>query len=135
MPIDWQTRAIDYFQRLGKPRIRKHYRCGRCRARRSLRRELWQYVRPPRCGCKSIDWRLDMSRTREWQERKGVFDTCRCDGAHYPHRRGSVLRCESAGQMVKNVLGTSYDTGSDGSPLQKPHSEPLNFYPDTGSTF
>jgi len=91
----WETRAAEYCQKLnGKPRARKHYRCGACRSRRSLRRELWQYVRPPKCRCcGAVDWRLDMSRTKEWLTRTGVFDTCDCGEYHFPHRKGGGVWC------------------------------------------
>lgn len=93
--MDWEVRAVDYLQQLGgKVRARKYYRCGHCRARRSLRRELWQYLRPPRCRCcNAVDWRLDMSRYREWKTRSGVFDTCHCDGYWFPHRKGGGVWC------------------------------------------
>lgn len=77
-----EIRAAEYCQKLnGKVRPRKHYRCGNCRTRKSLKRELWQYVRPPKCPCCGlVDWRLDLSRYKEWKGRKGVFDTCHCGG-------------------------------------------------------
>jgi hypothetical protein len=95
MQWSWETRAVEYLQRLGgKARPLKHYRCGACRARRSLRRELWQYLRPPRCReCSAVDWRLDLSRYREWQHRTGVFDTCYCGELHHPHRIGGSVWC------------------------------------------
>ena len=91
----WHVRGAEYCQRLnGKVRTRKHYRCGQCRARRSLKRELWDYIRPPKCReCYAVDWRLDMSRTKEWLTRTGVFNTCNCGGYFFPHRRGGGVWC------------------------------------------
>ncbi len=91
----WQVRAEEFKLQLGgKSRKLKHYRCGGCRARKSMHRELWNYVQPPKCKmCGVRDWRLDNSRTKEHTERKGVFNSCHCDGAWYPHRKGSIDLC------------------------------------------
>lgn len=95
--MNWRARAAEYCAKLlGRPRMRKHYRCGQCHARRSLKRELWQYERPPKCRrCGTVDWRIDMARTREYLEGRGVFDTCYCDGLPHPHRTGSSVWCNA----------------------------------------
>lgn len=94
--MHWEARAVDYFQCLGRARARPYYRCGRCRARRRLARELWNYSRPPRCSCGVSDWRLDLHRTKEQEAKTGAYAICRCDGYWYPHRPGSgVWCCES----------------------------------------
>ena len=90
--MSWQARAAEYFKKLdGRARERKHYRCGTrtggCYKRKVLRRELWEYIRPPKCEhCGKIDWRLDLHRTKEHKTRMGVFKTCHCDGVEHPHR-------------------------------------------------
>jgi len=92
--MKWQIQASEYQQRLVNPRGLKSYRCGKCRARKVLKRELWEYIRPPRCICGSNDWRLDMHRYKEWKNRTGVYATCHCDGLHHPHRKGSNVWCD-----------------------------------------
>lgn len=80
------------------------YRCGRCRARRSLPRRLERYVRPPRCrSCGHQGLYLDRYRLTSERARGGSYRggqdparrerVCACDGYWFPHRRGS-LRCQ-----------------------------------------
>lgn len=94
--MNWEVRAVEYQRKLGgKPRRRKHYRCGACRGRASLARELWLYTRPPACkSCGVVDWRLDMHRTKELTTRTGVYNVCHCPGLTHPHRAGSSVWCE-----------------------------------------
>lgn len=90
-----ESRATEYMQRFkGVVRKLKHYRCGQCNARRSLKREIWQYIRPPKCRtCGAADWRFDMQRYKEFKTRTGVFDTCYCNNVSYPHRKASTVWC------------------------------------------
>lgn len=91
---DWRIKAVEYCQnQKGKIRYFKHYRCGQCRARKRLNRELWQYISPPKCKCGSKDWRMDLHRTKEWLNKKGVYDSCDCHGYLYKHRKGSGCWC------------------------------------------
>jgi len=92
--LSWQTRAADYQQRLVKPRGLKCYRCNDCRGRKVLNRELWEYMRPPRCKCGASDWRIDMTRYKEWKTKTGSYAICACDGIHHPHKPGSNVWCE-----------------------------------------
>ena len=91
----WTTRAAKYYIQLqGKKRPYRPYRCGNCRHAKVLNRELWEYLQPPSCPlCHSVDWRLDMSRYYAWLHQKPPFNVCHCDGAHFPHRKGSVPLC------------------------------------------
>lgn len=91
---DWQTRAEDYLKKLnGKPRALKHYRCGTCRARRRLAKELWEYLRPPNCQCGRVDWTIDLHRTKEHKTRTGIYDTCNCSMTPFPHKKGYGTWC------------------------------------------
>lgn len=93
--MDWRIRADDYCQKQnGKLRYLKHYRCGQCRARKRLNREIWQYIKPPKCGCcGAVDWRMDLHRTKEWKESTGVYNHCDCGGYLHKHRKGSGAWC------------------------------------------
>lgn len=71
------------------------YRCGRndCRKQVAKKRKLSDYktVKPtlcPGCGCNSL---IDITK-RKKRERRA--ETCRCDGVHYPHRKGSIIWCK-----------------------------------------
>ena len=47
------------------------------------------YIRPPKCKiCKRPLTYLD-----RWQMEKNKKTVCRCGGAPYPHREGSVVWC------------------------------------------
>lgn len=60
-----------------------------CDTRRMLRKRLAAYARPPKCKCCGAELHyLD-----KWQMKRNKKTTCRCDGAHYPHRTGSVPLC------------------------------------------
>lgn len=91
----WRIRAEEYMKKLnGKARRLKHYRCGHCRARKNLAKELWQYIQPPQCQkCGRRDWRLDYHRHLEKKNGTGVFESCQCYGYPYPHRIGSGIQC------------------------------------------
>jgi len=67
-----------------------NYRCtrARCRKRISLKRPLASYARERRC--KACGGRLSHDPAVKRQTRR---QTCRCDGAWFPHRRGSVPLC------------------------------------------
>ena len=79
-----------------RPRSRPYYRCGKCWTRRRLAKELGEYVRPPACrNCGGNDWRIDAGRRVEYRTRSGVFETCYCDGYHFPHRVGGGVWCRS----------------------------------------
>ena len=70
-----------------------YYRCGRCRKRRRLSRELWEYSFPPKC-CGGVHWLLDMHRFKEWKGKTGAYAICRCSGAWWgPHKPGSTYDC------------------------------------------
>ena len=72
----------------------KHYRCGQCTARRPLKREIWEYIRPPKCRtCGAIDWRFDLYRYKSFKNKTGVYDTCHCTGLIHPHRKASTVWC------------------------------------------
>ncbi len=93
--ITSEVRAVDYHQQLnGVVRQKFFYRCGACRGKKVLNRELWEYTRPPKCECGACDWRIDMSRYKEWVTRRGPYDTCKCDGLPFFHRAGSSVWCE-----------------------------------------
>lgn len=94
--MDWQTRAVDYHQKFANiTRLLKYYRCGCCRARRVLNKELWEYTRPSKCyECNSVDWRYDKHRYIEHKTKTGAYSTCHCDGVRHPHRKGSDVWCE-----------------------------------------
>lgn len=98
----WQIKADEYLQRLKKPRVKKYYRCAKpCRTRKVLNRELWEYIRPPKCSvCGRMEWQLDMHRTNDQKNKTGSYVVCCCDGAWYPHRPGSIeLCCEYKGEL------------------------------------
>lgn len=82
------------------------YRCSRraCRARRSLPRRIEEYVREPKCRCCGARLTLDVTR-----QRKGASEgrrTCYCDGAHFPHREGSLLLCRHS---TKPITGHDWE--------------------------
>jgi len=94
---DWYLRAADYFARLKKRRQKFYYRCGKCRKRKVLSRELWEYQIPPRC-CRGVYWTLDMDRYKAWKNKTGAYAICYCgmnawDARHKP---GSLLFCEKS---------------------------------------
>lgn len=96
MQISWQARAVDYCQKMqGQARILKHYRCGQCRHRKRLNRELWEYSKVPACdNCTAQDWRLDLHRTKEHTTKTGAYSVCHCGQVPFPHRTGSDVFCE-----------------------------------------
>jgi len=91
---DWSWRAIDYFQRLGGRRQKFYYRCGKCRRRKVLSRELWEYKSPPKC-CRGVYWTLDMDRYRAQQEKTGAYAVCGCGNNSWGagHKPGSTMAC------------------------------------------
>lgn len=93
--LSWETRAVAYHQQLGnKRRVKFFYKCGSCRSMKVLNRELWEYIRPPKCKCGVQDWRMDSARYNRWLNRTGEYNTCKCNGLHYNHRAGSTVWCE-----------------------------------------
>jgi len=66
-----------------------HYRCSdraNCGARKTLKRLIETYVRPPKCpGCHKHKLMLDPSVKRQRKK----WDTCCCGGYPFPHRKGS----------------------------------------------
>ena len=70
------------------------YRCSKCRSRLSVTKILG--ARRKVCSCGNDKWYTDGHRAKEYKSRKGVYARCRCDGAPYTHRPGSVPLCESA---------------------------------------
>jgi hypothetical protein len=74
---DWYSRGISYFQKLGKRRLKFYYRCGRCRHRKVLSQELWEYKIPPKC-CGGAFWILDMDRYKAWETKTGAYAICDC---------------------------------------------------------
>ncbi len=68
--------------------VRRHCRCRICGARQTKPRHPDEYVIGPvctRCG------RRNTLRIDKWADSKPWRrDTCRCDGYHFPHRRGSL---------------------------------------------
>lgn len=98
----WKIKADEYLQKLKKPRAKPYYRCAYpCRTRKVLKRELWEYLQPPKCDvCGLVAWRLDMNRTREQKTKTGAYAICYCDGAPYLHKPGSIeLCCEYKGEI------------------------------------
>lgn len=90
---NWETRAVEYHQRLKTPRKYCFYRCGSCRGRKVLKRELWQYVRPPKCSCGKVNWYIDLSRTKDWKEKKNGYSVCDCNGYHFRHHKAGGVWC------------------------------------------
>lgn len=82
------------------------YRCSRrtCRTRISLPRKLQDYIRVPKCRDCGGELSIDKCRMRNKKlrlsKRTDPGPTCECDGAHYPHRKGSVELCSFA--RIKN---------------------------------
>ena len=70
------------------------YRCKSCRGRKVLPKPIEQYryfVKSLLCeGCGGSKFYED--RHRKEQKAKA----CHCDGAHYPHRPGSVKLCDKS---------------------------------------
>ena len=92
---DWKVYAAKWCQKMGgKVRPTKHYRCKDCQARRTLARELWQYVLAPRCACGSRFWRPEIYRSACQRDGAQEFATCSCDGLHHPHRAASSVWCK-----------------------------------------
>lgn len=78
----------------GKSRDLAFYKCGKCQTHKRLNKELWGYVRPPRCtNCGALDWRIDLYRTNERKRRTGRYQRCYCGGTHFVHRPGSTRYC------------------------------------------
>lgn len=96
--LDWRTRGAEYFKRLKKRRQKFYYRCGRCRKRKVLARELWEYQIPPRC-CRGVYWVIDGSRYKCWKNKTHAYALCYCfQGRMWdaPHKPGSVFLCEKS---------------------------------------
>ena len=68
------------------------YRCTThaCRARKTLRKHIHQYIREPVCKCGG---RLSFDRTTRARDKKR---TCICDGYYYPHHSGTEPWCIDA---------------------------------------
>lgn len=93
--MNWKHRAVEYHQKIKTVRAKKFYRCGHCKARRVLNRELWEYSKPPKCHtCGVIDWCIDMYRYTEWKNKTGSYAVCHCYELPYPHRPGSDVWCK-----------------------------------------
>jgi len=99
---DWGIRAHRYLQKLKKRRAKHYYRCGKCRKRRVLAKELWEYMVPPR-HCGGVFWTLDMDRYSAWKNQKGAYAVCRCGNSSWdaPHKPGSIIWCEHSGASLK----------------------------------
>ena len=93
--MKWEDRAYRYLALLkGVVRGKKYYRCGHCRMRKVLARELWEYSQPPKCEiCNVVGWVIDMTRYKEFKTKTGSYAVCRCDGLHHEHRPGSSVWC------------------------------------------
>lgn len=88
------NRATEYHQRLKTPRGKAFYRCGTCRTRKVLKRELWEYLRPPKCPfCGDLNWWIDLSRTRDHREKKNGYTICDCAGYSFRHHKGGGVWC------------------------------------------
>ena len=60
-----------------------------CGCRRALPHKVGWYKRPPTCRrCGAVLRYID-----KLQQLRNKKTTCRCDGAHFPHRKGSVPLC------------------------------------------
>ncbi len=96
--------AEKYLKQLGgKPRAKAFYRCGYCRHRKALAKELWLYLRPPKCICGRVDWRMDMGRYNDWLNKRHAYALCRCSAAPFPHKPTISVWC------VKHPTGPSED--------------------------
>lgn len=73
-----------------------HYRCRKCRARRSLKMRVTWYKIAPCCRCKNTTWTPDIFRDRKEYER----DTCRCTGLPFPHKKGVATEFHPWGLLV-----------------------------------
>lgn len=69
------------------------HRCTRksCRARRSLKRHIDDYIRIPKCEECGGDLKPD-----NWQMKKSKEMKCDCDGISFPHRKGYNPWCNYA---------------------------------------
>lgn len=69
------------------------YRCTShdCRARRTLAKHKDRYQTEPRCEICGGNLVHDPE-----VRRRAKRDVCRCDGYHYPHRKGTEPWCEQA---------------------------------------
>ena len=56
--------------------------------RRKLRRPIEKYIRTPKCLCCGGPLTRDKA-----QEKHNKKNTCWCDGAPHPHRKGSLPLC------------------------------------------
>lgn len=62
-------------------------RCWSCWSRRTLKKPLREYVRPPKClvcGARKLFLCKDRLPSRRGRKQK-----CTCTGYHFPHRKGS----------------------------------------------
>lgn len=83
-----------------------YYRCKTCRKRKVLPkpiREYQRFVKSLICsGCGGRSLYEDRHRKEQKKNHVAGYEVCNCDGAHYPHRPGSVKLCEKNG--VENGL-------------------------------
>ena len=69
------------------------YRCtrGNCRKYVTLKKKKEWYIREPKCPvCKGN------LNHRPWYRKHDKERTCKCDGIHYPHRKGTEPWCDHA---------------------------------------
>jgi putative FmdB family regulatory protein len=86
--------------------MRHPHRCNACGRRFTLVRPMAHYKidrECPHCGSSRIFY--DTYKRKERLGRKAA-STCLCDGAHYPHRRGSLVWCKfhPAGPSIDDYL-------------------------------
>ena len=87
--------SVKYLQRLKTPRGKAAYRCGTCRTSRILKREIWEYIRIPKCtNCSAVNWRIDMNAYNAWKNKTGSYTVCKCNFVYFPHKPKSVPECE-----------------------------------------
>ena len=89
-------RAVKYLQKLKKSRGKGFYQCGSCKRLHVFKRELWEYVRYPKCNhCGEINWYIDNYTHKHWKNKTGTYAICNCKFVHYTHKPRSLPACEA----------------------------------------
>jgi phage FluMu protein Com len=91
-----EHRAVKYLQTLKKPRGKAFYRCGSCKRPYVLKRELWLYIRYPKCPmCGEVNWIINNHAHSAWKNKTGSYAVCHCHFVFHPHKPKSVPECEA----------------------------------------
>lgn len=108
------------------------HRCGKCRARQSLKRKANEYLPEKQCACGG---KLNIDRYRHKHEVGRNANPCRCDGYWFPHRRGSLWCNENVKGPSKEQINERYGEDTDmqeNKPIKSGNRRRVNIVRATG---